>query len=75
MTEQQTEQPYTVVVGVSATSKSPTALAWAQAQARQNGVRPGGRIEIHGPNSLSRLLPTPTHKSNKYSTVLLVNSS
>ena len=33
------EQPYTVVVGVSPTSKSPTALAWAQAQARQNGGR------------------------------------
>lgn len=33
------EQPYTVVVGVSATSKSPTALAWAEAQARQNGGR------------------------------------
>ena len=32
-------QPYTIVVGVSATSKSPTALAWAQAQARQNGGR------------------------------------
>ena len=34
-----TEHPYTVVVGVSATSKSPTALAWAQAQARQNQGR------------------------------------
>jgi len=33
------EQPYTVVVGVSATSKSPTALAWAEAQARQNAGR------------------------------------
>ena len=31
--------PYTVVVGVSATSKSPTALEWAQAQARANGGR------------------------------------
>ena len=30
---------YTVVVGVSATSKSPTALAWAAAQARQNDGR------------------------------------
>ena len=41
MTEQ-TEQPrtgYTVVVGVSATSKSPTALAWADAQARAHGGR------------------------------------
>jgi hypothetical protein len=27
------------------------------------------------PNSLSRLLPTPAHKSNKHSTVLLVNAS
>jgi hypothetical protein len=33
------EEPYTVVVGVSATSKSPTALAWAAAQAEQNGGR------------------------------------
>ncbi|SDT32677.1 Universal stress protein family protein [Friedmanniella luteola] len=39
MSEQQAEHPYTVVVGVSATSKSPTALAWAEAQARQNGGR------------------------------------
>jgi hypothetical protein len=31
--------PYTVIVGVSATSKSPTALVWAQAQARSNGGR------------------------------------
>ena len=37
MTEEQ--HPYTVVVGVSATSGSPTALAWADAQARQNGGR------------------------------------
>jgi hypothetical protein len=33
------DEPYTVVVGVSATSKSPTALAWAAAQARQNNGR------------------------------------
>jgi hypothetical protein len=39
MTEVESEQPYTIVVGVSATSKSPTALAWADAQARQNGGR------------------------------------
>ena len=41
MTEQteQDEAGYTVVVGVSATSKSPTALAWADAQARANGGR------------------------------------
>jgi hypothetical protein len=37
MTEQ--HQPYTVVVGVSATSKSPTALVWARAQAEANGGR------------------------------------
>jgi nucleotide-binding universal stress UspA family protein len=30
---------YTIVVGVSGTSKSPTALAWAQAQAKQNDGR------------------------------------
>jgi hypothetical protein len=34
-----TEHLYTVVVGVSATSKSPTALTWAHAQAQQNGGR------------------------------------
>ena len=33
------DQPYTVVVGISRTSKSPTALAWAEAQTRQNGGR------------------------------------
>jgi len=33
------EEPYTVVVGVSATSKSPTALVWGEAQARQNNGR------------------------------------
>jgi hypothetical protein len=33
------EQPYTVVVGVSGTSKSPTALTWAAAQAKQNHGR------------------------------------
>ena len=37
MSEQ--DEPYTVVVGVSATSKSPTALVWAQAQAEANGGR------------------------------------
>ncbi|QNN52323.1 universal stress protein [Nocardioides mesophilus] len=33
------EKPYTVVVGVSASSKSPGALAWARAQAEANGGR------------------------------------
>lgn len=37
MTEQQ--EPYTVVVGVSATSKSPTALVWGKALAKANGGR------------------------------------
>ena len=37
MSEQ--HEPYTVVVGVSGTSKSPTALVWAQAQAQANGGR------------------------------------
>ncbi len=32
-------EPYTVVVGVSATSKSPTALHWARAQAEANAGR------------------------------------
>lgn len=31
-----TERPYTVVVGVSSTSKSPAALVWAAAQAEAN---------------------------------------
>lgn len=31
------DHPYTVVVGVSATSKSPTALSWARAQAGRDG--------------------------------------
>ena len=33
------DRPYTVVVGVSATSKSPTALTWAAHQAAQNAGR------------------------------------
>jgi len=33
------EHPYTVVVGVSDTSKSPTALRWGAAQAEQNNGR------------------------------------
>ncbi len=33
------ERPYTVVVGVSVTSKSPAALAWAAAQAESHGGR------------------------------------
>ena len=37
MSEQ--DRPYTVVVGVSATSKSPTALTWGKAQADANGGR------------------------------------
>ena len=40
MTEdQRPDSPYTVVVGVSATSKSPTALAWGRAQAEANHGR------------------------------------
>ena len=38
MSEQQ-HDPYTVIVGVSATSKSPTALMWGRAQAEANGGR------------------------------------
>jgi hypothetical protein len=33
------EVPYTVIVGVSATSKSPTALVWGHAQAKVNDGR------------------------------------
>ena len=40
--DEKDNRPYTVVVGVSATSKSPAALAWAAAQATAN-LRPGDR--------------------------------
>lgn len=36
MSVQATDRPYTVVVGVSATSRSPAALVWAAAQAKVN---------------------------------------
>lgn len=36
MSASATDRPYTVVVGVSATSKSPAALVWAAAQAKAN---------------------------------------
>lgn len=36
MSEAPTDRPYTVVVGVSATSKSPAALAWAATQVKAN---------------------------------------
>ena len=39
MSETQNEQPYTVVVGVSVTSGSPAAVAWAAAQAEANHGR------------------------------------
>jgi hypothetical protein len=39
MTMSEQHNPYTVVVGVSATSKSPTALVWARAQTEANGGR------------------------------------
>ena len=39
MADLENDHPYTVVVGVSATSKSPAALTWAQAQAEHCGGR------------------------------------
>ena len=39
MNSSEPEEPYTVMVGVSATSKSPAALLWAQAQAEANNGR------------------------------------
>lgn len=39
MSASTTDPPYTVVVGVSATSKSPAALSWAAAQASANHGR------------------------------------
>ena len=49
------EVPYTVIVGVSATSKSPTALVWGHAQAKVNdgrliapkGIGGNGRTQRH----------------------------
>jgi hypothetical protein len=51
----------------------------------QKGIRGEGRLGLREgisgpdrdprPNSLSRLLPTPAHKSHKNSTVLLMNAS
>lgn len=38
-TDSSGQHPYTVVVGVSSTSKSPAALEWGAAQAAQNGGR------------------------------------
>jgi hypothetical protein len=52
---------------------------------KQKGIRGEGRLGLREviswpdrdprPNSLSRLLPTPAHKSHKNSTILLVNAS
>lgn len=39
MADLESNRPYTVVVGVSATSKSPAALTWAKGQADQCGGR------------------------------------
>src|SRR6476660_2540477 len=39
MADLENDRPYTVVVGVSATSKSPAALTWAQCQAQHCGGR------------------------------------
>lgn len=39
MADQESNRPYTVVVGVSGTSKSPAALLWAKGQADQCGGR------------------------------------
>lgn len=50
MTEAATDPPYAVVVGVSATSKSPAALVWAAAQAKAN----------HGRLIAVRVLKRPT---------------
>ena len=39
MNTSEPDEPYTVMVGVSATSKSPMAMVWARAQAQANGGR------------------------------------
>ena len=46
-------EPYTVVVGVSATSKSPTALVWGHAQARANRGRLIA-LRAHAPTRVAR---------------------
>jgi nucleotide-binding universal stress UspA family protein len=58
------EEPYTVIVGVSATSKSPTALVWGHAQARANRGRliavrvyPTPSVLQRFPTTSSRPLP------------------
>lgn len=61
------EKPYTVVVGVSATSKSPMALVWARAQAEANGGR-AIAVRVHqspaipaGPSGSSSGAPQDPH--------------
>jgi hypothetical protein len=60
------DKPYTVVVGVSETSGSPTALAWARAQAEANGgraiavrVHPTPRLPVGGSAGASRIPQDP----------------
>jgi nucleotide-binding universal stress UspA family protein len=59
--EQDQSQPYTIVVGVSATSKSPTALHWA---AELAALRGGRIVAVRAwrptpPQSASRVTPSP----------------
>ncbi|RYC14320.1 universal stress protein [Nocardioides zhouii] len=60
------DKPYTVVVGVSGTSSSPTALAWARAQAEANGgrviavrVHPTPHLPVGGSAGASRIPQDP----------------
>lgn len=62
------EKPYTVIVGVSATSKSPAALVWGKALAQANGgrlvavrVHPLSRTQQGAPGTSSRGAPEAQH--------------
>jgi hypothetical protein len=59
----QHEKPYTVIVGVSATSKSPTALVWGRAQAQANQGRLIAVRVYQAPNVLQRLPSTSSETS------------
>jgi hypothetical protein len=63
------EQPYTIVVGVSRTSKSPTALAWAAAQALQNQGRLVAVRAWRMPNPQATPAGTPASRISRESEV------
>lgn len=58
----QPDKPYTVIVGVSGTSKSPTALVWARAQAVANG----GRVIAVRVYQVPNVAPGPSGSSSRF---------